>query len=144
MSDIIKADFSAAIAEGFTSLTDMLARIDAYHIRGKLTDEERDTLYAEARAAAPDNFAEHLEIFETLTAFGKRISDLEAAVAALQGGGSGGEEEEMPPEFVVGKWYYNGDRITFNGIAYTCSAPDGVVVVWSPADTPQYWTADEE
>ena len=39
MSDIVKADFSAAIEEGFTSLEDMLKRIESYHIHGKLTDE---------------------------------------------------------------------------------------------------------
>lgn len=142
MSDIIKADFSAAIAEGFSSLEEMLARIDAYHIRGKLTDEERDTLYAEARAAAPNQFAETLNIVDTLSAFGRRLSALETAVAALQNGDSGSEGDDMPPEFVVGKWYYNGDRVTYNGVAYTCSAPDGVVVVWSPETTPQYWVAD--
>ena len=143
MSDIVKAQFSLAIEEGMSSLSEMLARIDAYHIKGKLTDEERSELIAEARAAAADQFAETLNIVETLTAFGQRLNALEAAVAELQGSGNPDDPgEETPPEYAVGHWYYNGDRVTYEGVAYTCVAPDGVVVVWSPAETPQYWEAD--
>lgn len=139
MSDIIKADFSAAIEEGFTSLEDMLKRIESYHIHGKLTGEEKDTLFAEARAKATNNIANVIDVTETLAAFGKRLSDLEAAVAALQKTSS---DEEQLAEYVSGKWYYDGDRVMFEGHAYTCSAPANFPVVWSPSVTPQYWTAD--
>ena len=138
MSDIVKADFSAAIEEGFTSLEEMLHKIDIYHIRGKLTDEEKATLYAEARAKATDSIAEIINVVDTLAAFGKRISALETAVAELQNSGS--EEEETPPaDYVDGKWYYNGDKVTFEGKVYTCTAPENFPVVWSPIVTPQYW-----
>lgn len=144
MSDIIKADFSAAIEEGFTSLEDMLKRIESYHIHGKLTDEEKDTLFAEARAKATDNIASVIDVTETLAAFGKRLSDLEAAVAALQKTDHDEEQsaEYQSAEYVPGKWYYDGDKATFEGVAYTCNAPANFPVVWSPSVTPQYWTAD--
>ncbi len=140
MSDFVKAQFSLAIQEGESPLGDMLARIDAYHIKGRLTDAERDELYAEARAAASDQFSNTLDIIETLTAFGRRLNELETAVAALQNGYVVGGD--APDEYTVGKWYYPGDRVTFKGAAYTCTAPDNVVVVWSPDETPQYWTKD--
>lgn len=138
MSDIVKADFSAAIEEGFTSLEEMLHKIDIYHIRGKLTDEEKATLYAEARAKATDSIAEIINVADTLAAFGKRISALETAVAELQNSGSE-EEETLPADYVDGKWYYNGDKVTFEGKVYTCTAPENFPVVWSPTVTPQYW-----
>lgn len=46
---------------------------------------------------------------------------------------------EEYPEFVVGKWYYNGDKCSFGGKNYTCTAPTGTVCVWSPTDYPAYW-----
>lgn len=46
----------------------------------------------------------------------------------------------IPDEYVVGKWYYRGDKILFNGSSFTCIAPKGVVCVWSPLDYPLYWT----
>lgn len=40
---------------------------------------------------------------------------------------------------LIGKWYYNGDKITFEGVKYKCIAPDGVVCMWSPKEYPVYW-----
>ena len=48
----MKTIFQAALRSGNVKLADMLRRIDSYHIQGKLTDAERDELYAEARAGA--------------------------------------------------------------------------------------------
>ena len=45
-----KGIFEQVIIRGGYDLTAMLARIDEYHIEGKLDDDERDALYAEARA----------------------------------------------------------------------------------------------
>lgn len=41
--------------------------------------------------------------------------------------------------FVAGKWYYRGDKVSFEGATYTCVAPEGAVCVWSPGDYPVYW-----
>ena len=42
-------------------------------------------------------------------------------------------------DFVVGKWYYRGDRVKFDGKTYVCIAPAETVCVWSPADYAVYW-----
>lgn len=141
MSDIVKAQFSVAIQNGDTELSVMLQRIDAYHIMGKLTDEERDMLYQEARQYAIDTYEENVDIVAKLTEFNRRITDLEATVANII---SGDEQDpdtpDLPEEYVDGHWYYNGDRVLFEGKVYVCqNVPDGVVCVWSPAVYPAYW-----
>lgn len=150
MSDIVKGQFSFAIREENIPLEEMLAKIDAYHIQGKLTDDERDALYAEARQKAIDNFPDTVNIVDTLTSFGRRIGILEAAIVEIQRRidtlppPDDDDEEEEPPEYVDGKWYYDGDRVTYNGYRYTCDAPENFPVVWSPDVTPQYWIKDDE
>lgn len=46
----MKGIFEQVISRGGFDLSALLARIDEYHISGKLDDDERDALYAEARA----------------------------------------------------------------------------------------------
>ena len=48
----MKTIFENVIERGGYDLTGLLNRIDSYHVMGKLTDEERDELYAKARAGA--------------------------------------------------------------------------------------------
>lgn len=48
-------------------------------------------------------------------------------------------EGTLYPEFVVGNWYYAGNKISFSGNNYICVAPENVVCVWSPIDYPEYW-----
>ena len=50
----MKTIFENVIERGGYDLTGLLNRIDSYHVMGKLTDEERDELYAKARAGARD------------------------------------------------------------------------------------------
>lgn len=70
----------------------------------------------------------------------KKIEELDKRVAALEAGESGGgTEPEEYPEYVAGKWYYNGDKVSYNDKRYTCTAPSGVVCVWSPDEYPAYW-----
>lgn len=58
---------------------------------------------------------------------------LEERVAALE------KAIPAPAEYSPGKWYYRGDRVTFNGSVYICIAPEGVACVWSPTEYPAYW-----
>lgn len=128
----MKAIFQAAIRSGNVKLADMLRRIDAYHIEGKLTDAERDELYAEARGGAtPEGNA---DLFA-------KVMELDARVKALesQQAGAGQEPEEVVEEYVPGKWYYNGMKCLFDGKVHRCTAPEGVVCTWSPAEYPAYW-----
>ena len=76
-----KGIFEQVIARGGFDLTAMLARIDEYHIEGKLGDGERDALYAEASAHAHPQYN-----------YNSEIEAIWAAIRALQAaieGGSG-------------------------------------------------------
>lgn len=66
-----------------------------------------------------------------------KLEELEQRVRALETGST--EPGETYPDYVAGKWYYNGDKITFEGGKYKCIAPAGVVCVWSPTEYPPYW-----
>lgn len=61
-------------------------------------------------------------------------------MAALEcAGATDPEPGEEYLEYVPGKWYYKDDKTTYNGNKYICTAPDGVVCVWSPDEYPAYW-----
>ena len=123
----MKNIFQTVISRGGYDLAGMLKNIDKYHVEGKLTEDDREELYALARAGAePEGSADLM----------RKLQELEQRVAALENGGSTSETVE---EYVAGKWYYNGNKCQFNGKIYECVAPDGVVCVWSPADYPAYW-----
>ena len=49
------------------------------------------------------------------------------------------ENSAVVPEFEVGKWYYRGDNVRFEGEVFACVAPKEVVCVWSPAEYSAYW-----
>lgn len=53
------------------------------------------------------------------------------------------EKSVVPGEYVAGKWYYKGDRISYNGAVYVCIAPDGVVCTWNPDEYPAYWLEED-
>lgn len=127
----MKTIFEQAISRGGFDLTAMLARIDEYHIEGKLDDEERDALYAAARAHAHPQYDYDAE-----------IEALWAAIRALQeaiDGGTGEMPEEWP-EFAqptgAHDAYHAGDQIAYNGKHYICKM-DGCV--WSPDVYPTGW-----
>lgn len=128
--------FEQVIARGGFDLTALLARIDEYHIEGKLDDEERDALYAAARAQAHPQYDYDAE-----------IEALWAAIRALQeaiDGGTGEMPEEWP-EFVqptgAHDAYHAGDKVTYNGVRYVCKLDN---CVWSPADYPAGWEVQAE
>lgn len=109
-------------------LTDMLRKIDTLWAQGDLNDEQRTELIALAQGNA-----DMTQEVNVLT----KIEELEQRVRALETGNT--EPGEAYPDYVVGKWYYSGDKITFEGGKYKCIAPDGVVCVWSPKEYPVYW-----
>lgn len=109
-------------------LTDMLRKIDTLWAQGDLDDEQRTELIALAQGNA--DMAQEVNMLA-------KLEELEQRVKALETGNT--EPGEAYPDYVVGKWYYNGDKITFEGVKYKCIAPDGVVCVWSPKEYPVYW-----
>lgn len=115
-------------------LADMLKKIDVLWMQGSLSDEQREDLIALARQNA--EVQQSVDIMTKLEELDKRVKALEDAKANT--------DEEEPsettyPEYEAGKWYYAGDRVTFEGKVYECVAPEGVVCVWSPIDYPTYW-----
>lgn len=126
----IRSIFDGVISRGGYDLTGMLARVDEYHVAGRLTDEERDALYQEARAHAQPVYDVQAE-----------IEALWAAVRALQTQPSEPDEPaDEWPAFVqptgAHDAYQVGDKITFNGQRYVCKLAN---CVWSPDVYPTGW-----
>ena len=120
------------LINGGYDLTEMLKKIDALWLQGKLTDTEYEELNTIARGGAKTEYS--IDVIAKLEEFDKRLS-------AIENGNVNTETTEEYPEFVVGKWYYNGDKVSFEGKNYVCIAPEGTVCVWSPKDYPAYWEA---
>lgn len=127
----MKNVFLTAMNESF-DLTAMLARIDYHHIRGNLTDADREELAALAREKANP--------FGGVDVVAK-LQELDSRITALEKGStdSGSTDETVIPDYVPGKWYYAGDKVMHNGAAYECTAPEGVVCTWNPDEYPAYW-----
>ena len=126
----MKTIFENVIARGDYDLAGLLKKIDGYHIAGRLSDAEHDELYEKARTGA--NPAESVDVLA-------KIAELERRVKALEERQDSGTGSTDVPEYEVGKWYYKDDKVMYDGKKYTCTAPDGVVCVWSPAEYPAYW-----
>lgn len=123
--------FESAMANPF-DLSAMLERINTHHILGNLTGDERDRLESLARSKADP--AGGLNVMA-------KLQELDARIAALENGNASAGDDAAAAEYVPGKWYYKGDLVTFGGSVYVCTAPEGQVCVWSPAEYPAYWEA---
>ena len=127
MYEIIKS----VIQSGRYELTDMLKKVDTLWVQGDLSDDERTELTDLARSGADP--ARGVDVLA-------KLSDLDKRVVALERAGADPEPGEEYPEYIAGKWYYKDDKITYNnGSKYICTAPEGVVCVWSPDEYPAYW-----
>ena len=133
----IKGIFEQTILRGGFDLAEMLERIDLYNVEAKLTDEERESLYALARQHAAPQYNYDAEI-EALWA---AIRELQQA----QEEGGGTEPTDEWPEYVqptgAHDAYQVGDKITWNGKHYICIFAN---CVWSPADYPAGWQEQSE
>lgn len=109
-------------------LADMLHKIDTLWAQGDIDDDQRTELIALAQGNA--DMTQEVNVLA-------KLEELEQRVKALETGST--ELGEVYPDYVAGKWYYKGDKITFEGGKYKCIAPDGVVCVWSPKEYPVYW-----
>ena len=128
----VKPMIESTILSGDYELDKILSSIDLYHIEGSLTDEERRELIDLARENAKTQYKE-----DDITTIILQLHDLDKRVKALEEGGEPTPKEY--PEYKAGKWYYNGNGVTFEDKKYDCIAPEGVVCVWSPAEYPTYW-----
>ncbi len=136
-------------------LAEMLKKIDTLWVQGSITEEQRTELILLAQNNA--KVENSVDILRKLEELDKRVSALEKVKApedetigdVTEGETTEGESTEgedttesetvVYPEFEVGKWYYAGDMVSFDGSNYVCIAPAGAVCVWSPADYPTYW-----
>lgn len=118
--------FEQVIARGDYDLTAMLQNIDRYHIEGKLTDEDREALYALAREGA-----------QPVYDYAAEIEAIWAAIHALQGQTPDPDEW---PEFVQPTGAHDdygvGAQVTYNGQRYRCKLAN---CVWSPDAYPDAW-----
>lgn len=126
----MKSIFERVIGQGSFDLTAMLARIDEYHIAGRLTDGERDELSAHARAAADASAGMDVP---------GEIQRLWAAIRALQAPSEDASVPAFRQPTGAHDAYYAGDRVRFGGMVYACIAPEGVACVWSPDVMPACW-----
>lgn len=125
MYEIIKS----VIGTGKYLLAELLKKIDTIWVQGDITDEQRTELIKLARHNA--DYTLELDII-------KKVNDLEKRVKVLEGNKNPVDPNEYP-EYVPGKWYYNGDQMTFKLKRYKCIAPEGHVCTWNPEEYPAYW-----
>lgn len=120
-------------------LKDALKKINHFWASGRITEAQRAELIALAQNSA--KVENSIDVLKKLEELDQRMNAVEERLKK--------DETEVPeevayPEYVAGKWYRAGDGVTFNGTAYDCIAPEGVVCVWSPEDYPTYWQAKTE
>ena len=139
MFNVIKTVISTKNYE----LNSILAKIDTLWVQGSLSDAERTSLIEMAQANAKTENS--IDTITKLIELERRVTLLENK--AVNSGASGSDTEagteETVAEFVEGKWYYAGDKVSYNGATYTCIAPEGVVCVWSPDAYAAYWQIEE-
>lgn len=139
MREVFNA-FKAVIEKNNYDLTALLKKIDTYHIEGKITDEEKDELCSLARRGA--NASNSVDVFAKIAELEKRIVALEQSKTDTEEDTNG--DTTTIEEFKVGRWYYGGDKMLYKGEIHICTAPKGVVCVWSPDEHPGYWKVIEE
>lgn len=136
-------DLRAVIANRNYKLSDMLSKLSRLWIEDQITEADYDFLVKYARENAnPDSEGDVLAAARVIQADVKELRDSIASLADRVAVLEGGEVEPEPtkyPEYEVGRWYYNGDTVSFEGKNYKCIAPAGQVCVWSPKDYPVYW-----
>ena len=138
MSNIYKI-LTDVLHSGNFDLGEKLESIQYYQVHGELTLEQMEELVSLAREKAKPQYNPDQDFEQVL----QMLHNLDERVTKLEM--DGGEPSPADyPEYVAGKWYYNGDGCTFEGKKYDCIAPEGVVCVWSPAEYPAYWEKEDD
>ena len=131
----MKSIFENVIKKGGYDLTKLLRKVDTYHVEGKITDAERDELYALARTKPEAQYD-----------YKGEIDRLWAAIRGLQKG----EATEDTEGNAAVEWvqptgahdaYNKGDKVTFTDGKVYVSVIDGNV--WSPLVYPAGWQIAE-
>lgn len=124
-------------------LKDMLNKINSFWATGAINEEEHNELIELAQNNA--HIRNEVDVLKKLEELEQRVKSLEnkSVEAPEEDEGLTEDEAVSYPEYVVGKWYYNGDIVTFEGETYICTAPSEQVCVWSPTEYPAYWDVYE-
>lgn len=132
----------SVIDTGNFELADILHKIDTLWLQGDIDDGQRTELINAAREKA-DPSSSYAPLQEQVDKLADDLAALAARVTALEGGGA--EPVDEYPAYVqptgAHDAYHNGDKVTYNGMKYTCIAPEGVACVWNPDTYPAYWQA---
>ena len=112
------------------NFTDMLTKIDTLWSENKLSDAERDELITLAQDNATIEHSVNLV---------EKLIELEQRIKALEEGKADTNTAETIEEYVVGKWYYKGDKMIFEGKVYECTAEKDTAVYWSPKESGLCW-----
>ena len=143
MYEIIKN----VIQTGSFELNNILAKIDTMWVQGSLNDKERLELIQKARDKA-DPANSYAPLQEQINALALRVKKLEEAQEEAGEPADPETPAEEYPAFVqptgAHDAYHTGDKVSYNGNRYTCTAPEGVAVVWAPDVYPAYWEAVTE
>lgn len=126
----MKNVFKAVIEKGGYDLAEILKNIDTYHIEGKLSDAEKEELYALARKEPKAQYD-----------YATEIEKLWAVVKALQNSEAGDEETGDAKEWVqptgAHDAYMSGDKVKYtDGKNYKSLIDNNV---WSPDTYPAGW-----
>ncbi len=125
----MKNIFKSVIESGSYDLTNILGKIDAFYIEGKLTKEDKDELSALARKAPTAQYNYDVE-----------IEKLWEAVRALQNGDEAEGDTNTPEEFKqptgAHDAYTKGATVVYNGKTYKSIIDNNV---WSPDTYPDGW-----
>lgn len=122
------------INTGIYELNDIIKKINTIWLQGDITDDQKDELIIKARENA--DMTQSINLVKQVEELTRNQIDILARLAKVEGGS---EPSEDYPPYVDGKWYYNGDKITFQGKKYVCVVPEGQVCTWSPEGYPVYW-----
>lgn len=125
-------------------LADILTKIDTLWVQGSIAEEQRLSLISDAQSNAM--VENSIDVLKSLYELNKRVTELEKQLAELKNGSDIPTDEETTtyPPYEVGKWYENGDIISFDGVNKKCIAPLETVCVWSPTEYPAYWIDYED
>lgn len=117
-------------------LKDILGKIDTLWVQGSITEEQRTSLISDAQNNARTENS--IDVLNKLYELERRVAELEK-LNQTDVPTEGENEAVTYPPYEAGKWYHNGDVVSFEGSNYTCIAPDVAVCVWSPTEYPAYW-----
>lgn len=131
----MKTIFENVIKKGGYDLTTMIAKIDAYHIEGKLTDAERDELYTLARTAPEAQYDYKGEIERLWAA----VRELQNGDISSEGNGDVGKRKIYPwkqPTGAHNAYAFDAMMLYTDGDVYQSLLDNNV---WSPDVHPAGW-----